>query len=220
MQADIILNFHGVGIPGRSLEPGEAPYWISIDQFHAIVAELQSTPHRIGITFDDGNTSDLEICAPILAEKGFSAKVFVLAGRLGEAGSLSAADLLQLQEMGFEIGSHGHDHVDWRRLDKAGQMRELVEARQMISEACGRSVRQVAIPFGRYDRGVLAMLRQLDYERVFTSDGGLAGTGWLVPRISVRGDMKIEQIHELLSGREPVKRRLRRRVAMLRKRLL
>lgn len=220
MQADLILNFHGVGQPVRTLEPGEGAYWISADQFRAIVEEIRKAPRRVGITFDDGNASDLEICAPILAEAGLSAMIFVLAGRLGRAGSLAGPDLLQLQAMGCEIGSHGHDHIDWRHLDQAGELRELVEAREIIASASGRPVREAAIPFGNYDRRVLTMLRHHGYERIHTSDGGPAGGGWLVPRTSVRADMDLARIREIISGQESGLRRLRRRAAMLRKRLL
>lgn len=146
MQPDVILNFHGVGRPARALEQGEEAYWISSDLFRAIVEEIHATPRKVGITFDDGNASDLEICAPILADAGLTATIFVLAGRLGKAGSLSADDLLQLLEMGFAIGNHGHDHVDWRGLDQASERRELVTARDIISEICGRPVREAAIP--------------------------------------------------------------------------
>src|SRR5699024_2185059 len=97
--------------PGRPLEPGEAPYWVGADRFREIVGLIRAAPRRVGITFDDGNASDLAICAPILAREGLGARIFVLAGRIGTPGSLSAADLGRLQEMGFEIGTHGHDHV-------------------------------------------------------------------------------------------------------------
>jgi peptidoglycan/xylan/chitin deacetylase (PgdA/CDA1 family) len=219
MDCDVILNFHGVGRPARALEPGEAPYWIDADRFREIVDLVRAVPRRVGITFDDGNASDLEICAPILARHGLSARIFVLAGRIGADGSLSAADLVRLGEMGFGIGSHGHGHVDWRGLDAGGEARELVTARETIAAACGRPVRDAAIPFGLYDRGVIARLRRHGYERVYTSDGGPAGHGFLVPRTSVRSDMTLESIRAILRGREPPARRLRRRAAMLRKRL-
>lgn len=219
MDLDVILNFHGVGTPGRALEPGEAPYWIGVDRFEEIVRLIRAAPRRVGITFDDGNASDLAICAPILAREGLGARVFVLAGRLGAPGSLSADDLRRLQEMGFGIGSHGHDHVDWRRLDGAGAARELCLARETVAAACGRPVREAAIPFGAYDRRVLSRLHRHGYARVYTSDGGDARPGFLVPRNSMRADMPLERIRDILAGRESPVRRLRRRAAMLGKRL-
>lgn len=222
----VILNFHGVGTPQRSLESGEAPYWIDERRFREIVDLIgggsnSTSSGAIGITFDDGNRSDLEVCAPILARKGLKASFFVLAGRLGQEGSLSEADLRELQDMGFEVGSHGYAHADWRTLDGEAERRELIEARQIISEACGRDIREAAIPFGRYRRRVLSRLRELGYKKAYTSDGGLGTpTAFVVPRTSIRVDTSLEQIESIIRGEEKSLRRLRRGMSMLVKRLV
>ena len=217
-----ILNFHGLATPGRPVGADEVPYWIGENLFAAIVAMVAARPDRarIAITFDDGNRSDLAVAAPVLRRAGLRATFFVLAGRLGQAGSLDAADLRALRAEGFAIGSHGFDHVDWRRLDAAGRARELHEARTILADAAGAPVRAAAIPFGTYDRRVLGWLRDAGYAAVYTSDGGTAGPGPVFARTSVTADMTPETVAALLDGREGLARRLRRRAAILRKRLL
>ena len=86
----VILNFHGIGVPSRALEPGEDRFWISRDAYRAIldaVVAANGVP-SVSITFDDGNLSDIAIGAPELAARGLTATFFVLAGRLGTPGSL------------------------------------------------------------------------------------------------------------------------------------
>ncbi len=227
----IILNFHGIGRPRRELEPGEAPFWIGVDVFRRVldlVAERRAPPETadIRITLDDGNASDTEIAAPELAARGLRATVFPLSDRLGAAGALSAGDLRALVGAGHRVGSHGAAHRDWRGLDAAGLHAELVEARAAIAEAAGAAVDEAAVPFGRYDRRVLAALRAAGYRAVYTSDGGPApagdgpdGLAWLRPRTSLRADQGVAAVAAVLAGGEPVARRIRRRVGMAWKRL-
>ena len=222
---EVILNVHGIGDPDRApraLEPGEAPYWISAALWHEAVARaaaaMAAGRARVRFTFDDGNASDIEAGAPALEAAGLSGVFFPLAGRLGEAGSLSAADLPDLVRRGHRVGNHGRDHVDWRRADLTA---ELDRARDAIAAAAGAPVTEAAIPFGRYDRAVLRALRERGYGACYTSDGGAARPGeWPVPRVSLTGAMDGAAVEDLVMGREPVGRRLRRPIAKLRKRLL
>ena len=109
------LCFHGIGRPQRDLEPGEATYWIDVDLYHRVLDEVMDDP-RVRISFDDGNASDIEIGLPGLVERGLDATFFVLAGRLGAPGSLSADQVGALVGQGMRIGSHGMDHRPWRGL--------------------------------------------------------------------------------------------------------
>src|SRR5687767_10674733 len=83
----INICFHGIGTPGRDLEPGESRYWIGVDTFHRVLDDLVTWP-AVRISFDDGNASDVEIGLPGLLSRGLTADFFVLAGRLGAPGSL------------------------------------------------------------------------------------------------------------------------------------
>lgn len=182
----INICFHGVGAPRRELEPGEDPYWVAAGQFHRILDELLTWP-GVRISFDDGNLSDLTDALPALLERGLVADFFVLAGRLGTAGSLDRDDVRTLQGHGMRIGTHGMAHRSWRGMDRATRQRELVAARTELAELTGTPVDRAACPLGSYDRGVLSHLRRLGYHRVFTSDRRRARPdAWLQPRYSVR----------------------------------
>ena len=219
----IILNFHGIGNPGRPLETGEAPYWISADQFFDILDLVAGLTGRVavGFTFDDGNLSDIAIGAEGLARHGFSAEFFVLAGRIGQSGSLGADDIRDLQAAGHSIGLHGADHVDWRKLDSDGARREYDWARSMIAEITGANIDSAAIPFGNYDRKVITDLRQRGFKRVYSSDAGTWRSGqYPIPRTSVRGDMSMADLEAVVLNTPPLYRRLRRRAGMIKKRWL
>lgn len=221
--ARVILNFHGLGTPARTLEPGEADYWVS-PEFFAGTLELAARlkPHvETYITFDDGNLSDLEIAAPLLAKHDLHAQFFVLSARIGQPGSLGAEDIRALQQAGHRIGSHGADHVDWKALDAAGEIREYDTARAEIAAVTGTGITAAAIPFGRYNKAVLGALKTRGYTHIYSSDGGAwANDTAPIPRTSPRADMTLDEIEAVMLGRESLKRRLRRRLARAVKRRL
>src|SRR3712207_5181342 len=95
---ETVINvcFHGIGTPRRELEPGEAPYWIGVDTYHRVLDDLASWPLPVRISFDDGNASDVEIGLPGLLSRGLTADFFVLAGRLGQTGSLDEPAVKEL----------------------------------------------------------------------------------------------------------------------------
>lgn len=183
------LAVHGVGRPARPLDPGEDERWVTVEQFERVL-DAVTDREDVHLTFDDGNESDVEIALPRLVERGLKAEFFPLAGRLGQRGYVDRHGLRQLVRAGMEIGSHGWEPRDWRRLDERHARRELTDAPKLLGDLCGRPVRRYSLPFGAYDRRVLARLRQAGATRVYTSDGGAAhGDGWLQARTELRHDL-------------------------------
>jgi peptidoglycan/xylan/chitin deacetylase (PgdA/CDA1 family) len=201
------LCFHGIGEPAREPEPGEDVYWISTDLYHRVL-DLAADEPQVRISFDDGNASDVEIGLPGLVQRGLTATFFVLAGRLGQPGSLSADDVRALAATGMRIGSHGMDHRPWRGLDDRELDRELIEARDQLSAAAAAPVDQAALPLGRYDRRVLRRVRRLGYAGLHTSDRTWArDDAWLQPRFSLRRGDTVDSVRrEMLTRASPAHR--------------
>jgi peptidoglycan/xylan/chitin deacetylase (PgdA/CDA1 family) len=182
------ICFHGVGTPARELEPDEDAYWITEDDFAAVLDMAAERPD-VRLSFDDGNASDVAIGLPGLVARGLTATFFLLAGRVGQPGSVDAAGVRALAEAGMTVGSHGMAHRPWVDVSGADRDAELREARDRLSTWAGAPVEVAACPLGRYDRHVLADLRELGYRHVFTSDRRRSRAGdWLQHRYSVRRD--------------------------------
>lgn len=207
-----IINFHGIGEPLRELEPGEADYWLSRDRFLTILDRIASHPERqgISITFDDGNASDLLIAAPELRRRGLRAEFFVLAGRIGKAGSLSASDIRALITMEMRIGSHGVAHRDWTRLSAGELHYELAASKEQLEGICGCPVNAASMPFGWYNAAVLKEIRNTGYSAAYSSGGGSAEVSeFLKPRNSMRSGIADGTLDEVLMGQIPFWRKLR-----------
>jgi peptidoglycan/xylan/chitin deacetylase (PgdA/CDA1 family) len=189
MTERLVLNFHGVGAAPSSVPAAEVPYSCPADAFCAMLDEVMElsagTSTSIEITFDDGNLSDATVALPALLARGLTASFFVCAGRIGQSGFVDAAALRELLAAGMSVGSHGWNHVDWRRADDKTLAQETQGALDEISAVIGHRVDEVGVPFGSYDRRVLNQLRRTGVRTVYTSDGGRATlAGWLVPRLS------------------------------------
>ncbi len=179
------VTFHGIGTPSTDVCAEERDVWLREAQFRAILDVMQGRMD-VCITVDDGNVSDLEIVAPALKERNMRASFFVPVGLLGQSGYMSKSDVRQLTEAGFVTGSHGMEHVDWRKLGDDDLRCEVHDSRQILEQMLGRSVLGASCPFGSYDRRVLRFLKEGGYRRVYTSDrGGASQQAWLQTRNTI-----------------------------------
>jgi peptidoglycan/xylan/chitin deacetylase (PgdA/CDA1 family) len=167
------LTFHGIGSPMRELEPGEGDVWLSRDRFLSVLDSVAGRDD-VRITFDDGNSSDVEHALPALREWGLRATFFIVASRIGTPGFLDAGAVRELKAAAMAVGCHGMRHRRWAGLDERSLREELVDARTMIEAVVGCPVLEAACPFGSYDRQALRRLRDAGYHRVYTSDRGTA----------------------------------------------
>jgi peptidoglycan/xylan/chitin deacetylase (PgdA/CDA1 family) len=196
----VVLNFHGVGTARRPLDDGEEDVCLERQQFLAIL-DAVSGRSDVHLTFDDGNSSDVNDALPALLRRGLRAHFFVCAGRLGRAGFLTGADVRELRSAGMSIGLHGMDHVPWRRLSRPEIHREIVQAKQVLEDVLDEPVDAAACPFGAYDRRSLSALRRAGFERVYTSDRGAApANDWLVPRNTLHRWDSAESVERTLSA--------------------
>lgn len=196
------LCFHGIGTPGRELDPGEDAYWITPRLFEQVL-DLVVGRRDVRLSFDDGNASDARIGLPALRERGLRAEFFPIAARIGQPGSTDRDDLHQLVAAGMTIGSHGMNHRPWRGMADPELTLELVEARALIAEAAGTTVDTAACPFGRYDRRSTVRLRRLGYTRVYTSDRSSSRPSWwLQPRFSIRRGDTVESVQATVDAHD------------------
>jgi peptidoglycan/xylan/chitin deacetylase (PgdA/CDA1 family) len=127
-------------------------------------------PGAFVLTFDDGYRSVLEQAAPIVAECGFTAAVFVISDRVGgtmarygappgtaAAPLLDWAELRRLSQAGWTIGSHSRAHPMLPALPSVEVERELLDSKRAIEDQIGGAVNAFAYPYGAANRDVEAI---------------------------------------------------------------
>ena len=182
------LMYHEIEAAGRALcdaEPGYVRYVVSAPMFRDQLGQLRAGGYSgisvgqwlageqagtaVVITFDDGCETDALIAAPLLAAAGFKATFYVIAGHVGQRGYLSAAQLRELSEAGFEIGCHSMTH---RYLDEANEAQlqvEVNEAKARLEQITGTEVVHFSCPGGRWSRRVAQWASRAGYESVASS---------------------------------------------------
>lgn len=127
----------------------------------------------IGLTFDDGYADFAEHALPVLRRYGFTATVFVIAGRLGgdnawdPAGPrkplLGADQVRRLAEAGVEVGSHGLQHVSLTAAHGA-LAAETGGSRRILQDITGQPASGFCYPYGHFDAEVVGAVRDAGYD--------------------------------------------------------
>jgi peptidoglycan/xylan/chitin deacetylase (PgdA/CDA1 family) len=145
--------------------------------------ELDAGKPAVAITFDDGFRSVLTIAAPLLERFGLPATAFVTTRWLDasdgggathiEAASnaalelLTSADVQELGERGFEIGSHGHTHADLGRVSSSIVEAELVASVDWLESLLGKRPRYLAWPYGSSSLESEAVAKAVGFDAAF-----------------------------------------------------
>jgi len=172
----------------------------------AIGANRPLAERAVMFTFDDGYLDFAEQAWPVLREHGFSAQVFVVAGKVGGAADWDAASgepaplmdwatLRALAAEGVEIGSHTQTHARLTRLSLAEVQREAQASFDAIAAELGRPPATFAYPFGLRDPFVQQVVAECGYRLGFSCVGGpatLSSPALKLPRVEVIGGEDLE----------------------------
>ena len=135
-------------------------------------------PPGFTVSFDDAHRSVLEQAAPVLAELGIPATLFVPTGFPDEADwSLTWTELRELAKMpGWTLGSHSHTHqrMVWRLYDEDESAHakrlsdELELSKRLLLERAGVRADLFAYPFGEADPIAKAVVQECGFLAGFT----------------------------------------------------
>ena len=148
----------------------------------------------VGLTFDDGYENFLHFALPVLEELGFTATVFVIAGKLGGENSwdigprmrlLSAEDVRELPERGIEVGSHGISHARLSELEPERLDAEIHDSRKILGEVLDRPVEGFCYPYGALNEQVVQAVREAGYAYACAYKERISWDAYDVPRANV-----------------------------------
>lgn len=141
-----------------------------------LAAGTRPPPRTFVITFDDGYDDGYTYALPILEAYHFTATYFVVAGRIGEPGHLTAEHVQALAAAGMEIGNHTYSHLDLTTLPPAVLRYQIVAASTRIQALVGVPPRSFAYPYGAWDAAAEAQVQAAGMEIAFTTVEGARET--------------------------------------------
>jgi len=146
-----------------------------------------SIPRRpIIITFDDGFRDCAVHAARAMAEHGFSATFFLVAGLMGrssvwlraerglELPLMSWDDARALERAGHRCQSHSVTHPRLTELSAVACRNELSRSREVIEDILGHAVHYLAYPFGVHNEQVRAVAQASGYVAACSVTMGLS----------------------------------------------
>ena len=108
------------------------------------------------VTIDDGWWDGYTYAYPILAQHGFVATFFVIAGRIGNGSFLGPSQIQALAAAGNEIGDHSVHHGWLTALNPKALTSEIDSAAATIAAVTGVWPETLAYPHGATDTQVMA----------------------------------------------------------------
>jgi peptidoglycan/xylan/chitin deacetylase (PgdA/CDA1 family)/GT2 family glycosyltransferase/2-polyprenyl-3-methyl-5-hydroxy-6-metoxy-1,4-benzoquinol methylase len=177
-------------------------YGIRLEEWHAAMIEHKPLSGRaVLITFDDGYLDFLTCAWPLLKQYGFSATVFLVAGRVGGSNRwddgygeplplLGWNDIRRLRGEGIDFGSHSTNHPLLTALSPTQVVCEAARSRAILQRELGEPVSAFAYPYGDEDHIVQHIIGACGYTFGLTCRSARAGL-WesllALPRIEILG---------------------------------
>jgi peptidoglycan/xylan/chitin deacetylase (PgdA/CDA1 family) len=128
-------------------------------QVGALEARPAPAEGVVSLTFDDGYDEHFAAAAPLLAEHGFRATAYAMPEQVGEQGYMTLEQLHALRRnFGWDVAAHHFTPL----VEFAGAERaRVLDALQgyLGANGFGAGARHLAYPLGKYDAGLLALVR-------------------------------------------------------------
>ena len=166
-----ILTYHSIDESGSPISISEGVFraqiaWLARKRVRVVSLDalMRMSPNEdaVALTFDDAFVSFGDIAAPLLADYGLPATLFVVTDAAGatnrwngrvdrgipELPLLNWTSLGRLAEQGVELGAHTRTHTDLARIDGSRLRDEIVGSAERIELETGRAPTTFAYPYG------------------------------------------------------------------------
>jgi peptidoglycan/xylan/chitin deacetylase (PgdA/CDA1 family) len=148
-----------------------------------------AAPSAAALTFDDGFANFYTDAFPMLAQRGLTATVLIVAGKCGQSGdwarqpnALKNRDLLtwskirELQAAGIHFGAHGMTHRSLTDLPIDEAASEILDSKREIEDRTGAAVQCFAYPYGEYTRPIADIVAE-NFRVGLSADMGFVTAG-------------------------------------------
>jgi peptidoglycan/xylan/chitin deacetylase (PgdA/CDA1 family) len=155
------------------------------------------------VTFDDGYASTYDAVHELM-QRGITSTVYVIAGRVEQAGMLSHAQLEALFQLdGVEIGAHSMSHPHLDELDNDAVEAEVSGSKRLLEAMLGEPITSFAYPYGSYDRSARAAVIAAGYgsaAAIKNAISHLDDDPFAIARLTITADTSSQELNRVLHG--------------------
>ena len=135
----------------------------------------------IALTFDDGYAHLANELSAVCDQFGFRPTLLIPAGQIGKGNRwdyssviasethLTADQIRELSNDGFDIGSHGWSHRPLTSLSIDESRAELANSKKLLEDITGRRVESISYPFGRVNSLITEIASEVGYRYGLTT---------------------------------------------------
>lgn len=145
------------------------------------------------LTFDDGYQDFYDTAVPELKKHNMTAVSYVIANKIGGA-FMTAPEIKELSDEGFEIGSHTLNHIDLSKANTATSTTEITESKSKLETITGKKVVSFCYPSGKYNDETVKIVSTSGYSFATTTNNGIGQfkTPFTLSRYRMNGDTNIK----------------------------
>jgi peptidoglycan/xylan/chitin deacetylase (PgdA/CDA1 family) len=170
---------------------------ITFSDLHGYLNGQRGLPSRpVILSFDDGYSDFYTTALPVLRAHDFSAVAYVVSGFIGRPGYMSAAQVLEADRSGIEIGAHTVDHADLAKQSPDGLRYQLTASKAALEQLVGHPVLSLCYPSGRFNPTVAAAAENAGYLDATTTRWGSIRTlasRYVWDRLRISGGETLDQ---------------------------
>lgn len=176
---------------------------------------------QVGISFDDGYSSLYDETASILREKNISPIVYLNTDWIAEADCnrrnsvaklghypnekfLIWKEVQELSNLGWEIGSHGANHLDFTRCKSSLVKNELKKSKIDIEKRLNKTCDHFSYPWGKHRLMVKTIVKELGYKYAVGSCHAPVNNQsniFALPRINISKNYSFQDFKAIIRGK-------------------
>jgi peptidoglycan/xylan/chitin deacetylase (PgdA/CDA1 family) len=171
--------------------------YLAANGFHTITMEAYLDAQQNGaplldkpivLTFDDGYRDAYQNVFPLLKKYGMIGTFYVITGQVGNPGSLTWDQIVEMQRAGMEFGAHTVHHLPLTQLPPLRAFLEILQSRLDLEAHLGVPIATFAYPYNDHNNRVALLVRLAGFQDaciVSKHRGDVEGDLFKISRITV-----------------------------------
>lgn len=137
---------------------------LSLEELVNTVNRGENLPGKsVVITFDDGYENNYTYAMPVLEKHGFPAIVFLPSDDINTEGFLNTAQIKEMMQKGFTIGSHTRTQAYLPNESYESQRNEILESKRLLEELFDVPVKYFCYPNGGFSEQIKSLVKEAGY---------------------------------------------------------